>query len=178
LHWHASMPLFPKPGASACLGQNEHGPAPYVQKCTHVSEDYLRMRGVKVGKRWGRRRGEHRLILVFPRGTKHTRRGLSRNRLQCVRVLHGIASTRTPNTFSYLFAQIFVPHFLPDPPRMHVHIHMWARICPCCSHLTRSAIGVQRRPLRIGGADLWSASDQAGIQSSRGHCQSPTRTHA
>jgi hypothetical protein len=30
------MPLFPKPGASACLGQNEHGPAPYVQKYTQA----------------------------------------------------------------------------------------------------------------------------------------------
>ena len=133
---------------------------------------------MKVGKRWGRRRGEHRLILVFPRGTKHTCRGLIRNRLQCVCVLHGIASTRTPNTFTYLCAHICVPPFLPAPPRMPVHIHMWARICPCCSHLPRSGIGVQRRPLRIGGADLWSASDQAGTQSSREHRQSPTRTHA
>jgi hypothetical protein len=59
--------------------------------------------------------------------------------------------------------QLFVctylcPSFLPAPPCMYVHIHMWARICPCSSHLTRSAIRSQRRPLRIGGADLWSAS--------------------
>ena len=173
------MPLFPKPGASAFSGQNEHDPAPYVQKCMQasirrLSEDVWSEGRKEVGTKEGR---SPSYPCISQRDKAYTQRLDSQPPAMCM--CECVAQYRV-NAYAQRI-QLFVctdlcPSLPPAPTRMHVHIHMWARICPC-SHLTRSGIGVQRRPLRIGGANHWSANDQAGIRSSRGHCQSPARTH-